>query len=453
MITLIISLLVICGACREKKSSWQVESFGERKVVRLENSGSPDSYLKFEFDDSQNLSAIYWQKNKVFSYLWDVRAGKIFIDVPSSVFFRTPSNFYESLERDIDIAKIKNSLTKEILEEFASVIENAVPLILAFKIIPEVNIVRRTEEICQLIRQVDLEPWYRAVEAEKYKIHALGLEYGLDETQAGKLLSRVDFTPTYRRIVGELLGNRKQFVVCLGENHPEDADKTEAIRLITELKPLGFNYLLVECILASDQKILDDYDPANQAKRKALLDYLDETGWANQSLNFGGQGSEPYVELIDAAKRLGLKVVAIAPPQRDEIESCRYHYDMALNVVNVLEKDPGAKIVVFAGATHAFPNLIPASDVVLEGYLMRQDIPDIVKKLTAAEVVSFRCIGGLKDAEIRKYLNPGKILEKHIESRGWHNRRFFIPVPSEISTLPAEANYYFIHLPQYLNRL
>lgn len=83
---------------------------------------------------------------------------------------------------------------------------------------------------------------------------------------------------------------------------------------------------------------------------------------------------------------------------------------------------------------------------------MRQNIPDTVKKLIGAEVVSFRCVGGLKDAELRNYLNPRKVLEKHIENRGWHDIRFFISVPPEVSTLPPEANYYFIHLSQYLNK-
>ncbi len=82
---------------------------------------------------------------------------------------------------------------------------------------------------------------------------------------------------------------------------------------------------------------------------------------------------------------------------------------------------------------------------------MRQDIPDIVSKTSGVETITFECIGGLKDTKLKPYLNPKKVLEKHIENKGWADKRFFIPIPSKISTLPPESEnrYYYIHLPQY----
>ncbi len=175
-VLLLAGLLAVCGACREEKPPWRVESFGERKVVCLKNGDSPDAYIKFEFNDGKNLSAVYWQRNVAFGYLWDLKTRKLFIDVSSGVFFRTPSNFYESLERDIDIAKIKNSLTPEILEGFCRQIEKAV-LMAPAGLLPEPGLAENLEKAKRGIRGIDLRTWHRAVEQEQDKIHALGLEY------------------------------------------------------------------------------------------------------------------------------------------------------------------------------------------------------------------------------------------------------------------------------------
>ena len=294
-----------------------------------------------------------------------------------------------------------------------------------------------------------MEAWYRAVDLERSKIHALGLEYCINNDTAQKLLSKAEFNTNYRQIVGSWLENREQAVVCLGENHPEDADKKEAVWAIKELRPLGFNYLLLECVLVADQKILDEYQPLDNKKRRAMLRYLDEHGWGFQSLSAGGRGSELYLEVIDCAKKMGYKIIGIGNYQRDDIEFLRNNYWIGLNVVNILKKDPEAKIIVFAGATHVFPNYIPMSKIVLEGYLMREDIPDVIKKTTGVDSFVFECIGGLKDAEFRKYLNPKKVLEKHIENKGWGEKRFFIPIPGEISVLAPAFPYYYVHSPQY----
>jgi hypothetical protein len=142
-------------------------------------------------------------------------------------------------------------------------------------------------------------------------------------------------------------------------------------------------------------------------------------------------------------------VVAIGNYQRDrDIEFLRNNYWMALNVAEIFRKDPEARVIVFTGPTHAFPNYIVESDVVLEGYLMRQDIPDVVKKVAGVDAIVFECIGGLRDVGFRKYLNKDKSLEEHVRNEGWHEKRFFISVLPEISTLSDVGGYYYIHLPQ-----
>ena len=439
-------LFLVVIACREEP--FWVEDYGDRKVLCVKSGNQADELIKFELNEEGNLlTAVYWQKNAAFGYLIDLRTGKLFIDASSGIFFRNPSDFYESLMRDVDWQKVKDSLTKDIIEEFCQMIEKAVSRLPQEKFLNPAFL-DGLEKEKRKIRQIDLEAWYCAVDSERSKIHALGLEYCIDEDAAQKLLSKVEFNADYRQIVGSWLENRKQAVVCLGENHPEDADKEEAVWAVKELRPLGFNYLLLECISFVDQKILDEYQPFDKAKRQAMLRYLKQHGWDFQSLNAGGRGAEAYLEVIDYAKEMGYKIIGIGNHQRDNIEFVRNNYWVGLNVVDILRKDSEAKIIVFAGATHVFPNYIPMSGIMFEGYLMREDIPAIVKKTTDVDSLVFECIGGLKDAEFRNYLNPGKVLEKHIEKMGWDKKRFFIPVPSSISTLASEFPYYYIHLPQ-----
>jgi hypothetical protein len=413
-----------------------IESYDKRKVICA-------GAVKFEFNDGEKLSAVYWQKDSLFGYLFDLRSEKLFINVSSGIFFRRQADFYESLERDVDWQKVQDSLTPDILKKFCRAMEKA-----GSSGIFNSAALRDLDKARKKIKQIDLEKWKRAVEREKGKIHGLGLEYCVGKKQAEKMLLLADFSRDYKRIVGEWLNGEKQAVVCLGENHSEDADKIEAIRIFNELKPLDFGYALFECVLKSRQKILDDYVSGDSASKKALIDFLKSEGWGSHSSNLGGRGVEPYFEMIDCAKRLGYRLIAIGNHQRDEIEAIRDNYWMALNVAEILEKDPNARIIAVTGATHAFPNYIPESDVVLEGYLMRQDIPDIVRKIAGVRSITFECIGGFKDAEYRNYLNPENVLEKHIEKKGWAEERFFIPVLSEISALSAEAAYYYVHLPQ-----
>ena len=444
---------LFAGACKEKEKVFWIENYDSRKVFCVRAENAKEELIKFEFNDGQRLSAIYWQRTADIGYLIDLRSGKLFIDASSGIFLRDQGNFYESLKRNIDIPKIKNSLTRKILQEFCRAIEKACVAVPDKRFLNP-GLMADLENIKQNLGKIDLDLWYRAVDAEQDKIHALGLEYCISAEQAKMLFSGVDFSRDYQTIVGKKLSGRKPLVVCVTDNHPEDADKLEVMRALQELKPLDFGYFLLECVLTADQKILDGYNPENPASRTALLAYLEKEGFGGQSANLGGKGAQAYLETIDRAKKLGYQAVAIGNYQRgdnyqrDDIGFLRNNYWMALNVAEIFRKDPEARVITFTGPTHAFPNYIAESDVVLEGYLMRQDIPDIVKKVAGVDAIVFECIGGLRDIEFRKYLNKDKSLEEHVRNKGWHEKRFFIPVLQEISTLGDEGRYYYIHLPQ-----
>ncbi|MDP1629347.1 MAG: hypothetical protein Q8L57_01875, partial [bacterium] len=263
------SLLSATG-CKEKPfwienyGSTSLTTGGGRQVICVETpEGQPGSLIKFELGDGKNLSAVYWQRNTAFGYLYDFRSDKLFIDVSSGIFFRKPADFYESLERDIDIQKIKNVLTREIIEEFCRAIE---------QVSLDDRFAADLEKIKIRLRRIDLNPWYRAVEAEQDKIHALGIEYCVSKTQAEELFKRIDFNADYRQILGHFLENRRQGLIGIGENHPEDADRLEVTLLLEEAKIFKANYFFIEWVLAADQKILDNYRPDDEAAERALLD-------------------------------------------------------------------------------------------------------------------------------------------------------------------------------------
>lgn len=410
-------------------SKMRVEDFGERKVVVLESVLS-DSFLKLEFSDGRNLSAVYWRKDVDHAYLFDIFSNKLFVE--ANGVFNTNPDFFRSLKRDVDWEKVKDAVTHKVVDEFCGVIDRIRGGAEKISGFSSATLVASLNDIKKRLRELGLNRWRAAVEAEKNKIHALGLEYCVTKEQADRMFLGIDFSASYASILKNRLTG--PLLVCLGEeSHNEDSNKKEAARLLEEAKALGFNYFLVEHVLSDDQKLLDNYQLDGEGSEKAVLEYLPRNLW-----------SKSYFKVIEKAKKLGFKLVAIGAKQRDDIEFLRGYYYLAMNAAKVFKEDPLAKAVCFTGATHVFQNYILESGVVFEGYLMRQDIPHVVKNLTGVRAVSFECIG----MPAADYQNPEKVLKTHIENRGWADKRFFIHVPPEISTLSPEGEYYYIHLPQ-----
>jgi len=352
-------LIFFAGGCRE--DFFWMETYGTCRILNIE-AESNRALVKFE-TDGKKLNAIYWRTKQNIEYLFDLRSEKLFINAVSEIFFREHPDFYKCLNRDVNWRMVKDCLSGEILKEFCRTAEEA--LYSAREIIkaefPAFDFPADLEKAKHKISRIDFIAWHRAVDAEKNKIHALGLEYCISRESAQKLFSGINFNLDYRQIIRTWLKDKKQAVVCLGENHSEDSDKEELIRMLEELKSAGFKYLLMECILTFNQSILDDYDPESGKGKITLLKYLEESGWDYQSRNLGGKGALVYLEAIDRAKRLGYKIVGIGNRQENRIDFIRNNYWLALNVAEVLEKDAGAKIIVFSGATHVFPNYVSDS--------------------------------------------------------------------------------------------
>jgi uncharacterized iron-regulated protein len=130
-------------------------------------------------------------------------------------------------------------------------------------------------------------------------------------------------------------------VVFIGEHHPNESSRKYVISQLGDLKEKGFTVLALEMFNSKNQELLDRFSK-NEASSKDLLMYLKaEWGWR----------PETYVALLEEAKKLGMKLVAIDDrtggdtPARDQ--------NMAQVLAKLVVEQPETKIVVFSGGIHA----------------------------------------------------------------------------------------------------
>ena len=164
---------------------------------------------------------------------------------------------------------------------------------------------------------------------------------GLEETK--EFISRYREEVDYGKIWSE-----NDPVLFVGERHTVFADKDEIINQMEGLKNLGMTHLALEMIQSTDQYLIDKY-VQGELERETLIRLL--TYWDKRE----GM-AERYVQMIDKAISLDIKVIGIELPLMDD--GSRQKFDQrnkswASVIANQVNSRDKARVVVFCGASHA----------------------------------------------------------------------------------------------------
>ncbi len=228
-------------------------------------------------------------------------------------------------------------------------------------------------------------------------------------------------------------------VLAMGEIHTREIAKTELSNSLEELKALGFTHLAMEMLDSSMQEVIDNYQKSGGGKN-IIVEQLERYGWSAAAASL-------YLDAVDQATKVGLKVVGIHRPlspaeevmnlfltgdkygrvPRDLLERDPW---MANVVHRVLDENPQNKIVVYAGQMHTMK----------EG----RGLGSLLQS-SGTELVSVNIIGGLKaqDDDHYHYTN----VEKSVSDAGLDSERFMIPCRAKFPDAAPPVDW-FVHLPK-----
>ena len=228
-------------------------------------------------------------------------------------------------------------------------------------------------------------------------------------------------------------------VLAVGEAHTREIAKTELINSLEVLKTLGFTHLALEMLDSDMQKALDLYQTSGKGRR-GIVQQLERFGW-------GGKAANQYLEAIDQATKIGLKVVGIHRPlsyaesvmnlfitgnaeriPKDLLEGDPWMVDI---VQGILDENPENKVVTYTGLMHA------SKEERAMGSLLQS---------MGIEIVSVGLIGGLK-AEEDDYHYTYIDIEKAASKAGLDNERFMIPCLAKFPDAAPPVDW-FVHLPK-----
>jgi|GEM_PF-3450728 len=212
-------------------------------------------------------------------------------------------------------------------------------------------------------------------------------------------------------------------IVIFGEDHgnnflrlSNDSPKDELIRQLACLKSSGFNYLGLEMFPYGKQNLLDSYFES-QGEEEAVL----EKEVLKVLEDFWGWAPKKYLELIRTAKQVGIRIIGLHDGGDETRESF-----MSKIVIEVLQKSPENKIIVFVGNAHLF------------------NMGEYLKEFSPLKIALLG--GGNYDNRIYK----PTILEKIAREGGIEKERFLISAEKLISIFgynPIFGADIYIHLP------
>jgi len=141
-------------------------------------------------------------------------------------------------------------------------------------------------------------------------------------------------------------------VIFLGERHTTISDKQELVDNLSLMRNAGLTHLAFEMFSASMQGAIDRYYQSGD-NRNEIFSYLQDH-WGDK-----GEGvAEKYMEIVDTAKNLGIKIIAI-DIDSDEYQSknpsetwVKRNRQWAKLIAEKLE-DGEAKVLVYHGSGHA----------------------------------------------------------------------------------------------------
>lgn len=217
-------------------------------------------------------------------------------------------------------------------------------------------------------------------------------------------------------------------VLFIGERHTVMSDKNEVIKNLDLLKRLGLTHVAMEMLREEHQAIVDAYFSGKIDKQKVLEIFKD--GWDE------GPGiPEKYMELVDAIKTTGLKLLAVdlytAGPEYDtEAFFKRRNENWARIIGEVIKQSPKARVLVYNGQSHSGYNMVDdsANEILKNVY----NIQTTTAEFAGGEIAHDNFFFSDKIGKAAQTLKIGKT-------------KFGLPVAPTAETREA---VYMIHLPQ-----
>jgi hypothetical protein len=214
-------------------------------------------------------------------------------------------------------------------------------------------------------------------------------------------------------------------VVLFGESHPGAQVKIELAQNMSLFKQLGFTCLGLEMFSTDVQDMLDEYFRTGK-NREELLQYLKDV--------WGYSTAEYYMKLIEAARKNGIRIIALDMPkqlqeQLDVVEwlDARDKY-MSKTISEILAED-GGRMLVLCGKGH------------LKG------IKSILEEKHGLNVVSVFFVGGKQFLQVGDIpVNEGDVFDNGAREAGLDGEKFMVKVEST-GELDPQCDW-IIHLPQ-----
>lgn len=215
-------------------------------------------------------------------------------------------------------------------------------------------------------------------------------------------------------------------VVSVGENHANPRAKAEFKASLQELKNLGFTHVGMEMLGTDQQQLIDEYVQTG-ARKNELLEQLKEF----QRYRYANVN---YLEIIDEAKRLDLKIVALDMPDnlRDDLKDKGISRDiwMKQTIKTILDSDTNNKIVTFSGRIH------------MDAWEGSQTMAGLLRE-DGVSLTSVNLSGG-------KQTDGIWVVDRAARKAGVDKDRFMLPCQSKLKNTAVRPSFdWIIHSPQY----
>ena len=137
---------------------------------------------------------------------------------------------------------------------------------------------------------------------------------------------------------------RASNMLLVGDDHTQPAIKDFLKNHLEALQGLGFRYLALEMLPSNLQGDLDSWTTSS---RRRVGEYL-EANWGDK----GPGVVDSLVSLIDAAKRCGIKVIALETPRAAEMSRAAVNPYWVERIQSYLSENPAGRMIVFCGSAH-----------------------------------------------------------------------------------------------------
>lgn len=194
-----------------------------------------------------------------------------------------------------------------------------------------------------------------------------------------------EFVSRYREEVDYgKLWSKDDPVLFVCERHMFFASKDEIIGQMEGLKDLGMTHLAIEMIRSADQDKIDKY-AEGELKREAIIELL--IHWNKRE----GM-AEKYVQVIDKAISLGIKVIGIDLPSMDngDLQDFKKRDENWSHIIaNQINSKDKARVLVFCGVNHAayYPAVDRANNILSSKYGISSKVIDFTSGQLATDAI------------------------------------------------------------------